>query len=141
MGIPPTVEAAAIGVEVLDVAKRAGFQRIVILGSTDLTHYGPNYDYRPAGSGFAALEWVKTKNDPAVIEQMQALDANRLIWVAERQHNACCPGAAAAAIAAARKLGAKSAAVTRYTTSFEVRPSEPAPMSFVGYVGMVLGSS
>jgi AmmeMemoRadiSam system protein B len=141
MGIPPTVESAAIGVEVLDLARRAGFERIVILGSTDLTHYGPNYDYRPAGSGFSSLEWVKTKNDPAVIEQIQALDANRLIWVAERQRNACCPGAAAAAIAAARKLGAQSAAVTRYTTSFDVRPSEPEPTSFVGYVGMVLGRS
>jgi AmmeMemoRadiSam system protein B len=141
MGIPPTSRAAAIGVEVLDLAQRRGFSDIVVIGSTDLTHYGPNYDYRPAGSGPQALDWVKSKNDPAVIEPLSALDATRVIWVAERQRNACCAGAAAAAVAAARKLHADQGIVTRYATSFDVRPDGPAPTSFVGYVGMVLGST
>jgi AmmeMemoRadiSam system protein B len=140
MGVPPTNQAAAIGVEVLDVAKRRGFQRIVVLGSTDLTHYGPHYDYRPAGSGARSHTWVTKENDPKVVEQIEKLDATKIIWVSERHRNACCAGAAAAAVATARKLGAERGAVTRYTTSWEVRPSEPEPSSFVGYVGVVLGA-
>jgi AmmeMemoRadiSam system protein B len=47
--------------------------------------------------------------------------------------NACCPGAAATAIEAGRRLGAKEAESLSYATSHDRSPGE----SFVGYVGIV----
>jgi AmmeMemoRadiSam system protein B len=138
-GIPPITEAAAYGADIVNLARKRGFERVVIVGSTDLTHYGPNYDYVPQGRGYRAHEWVKTKNDPEVIEKIEALDGAKVLWVAQRSRNACCPGAVAAALSGARKLGATHGSTLRYTTSFDVRPSEDAPSSFVGYAGIVLG--
>jgi AmmeMemoRadiSam system protein B len=140
VGVPPTADAETIGREAVLLAKARGFEKIAVVGSTDLTHYGPNYSYSPKGRGRRALEWVKSENDPQLIEKVAELDAAKVLWVAQRQRNACCPGAIAAAIVASRKLGAERGAVTRYVTSWEVRPSEPEPSSFVGYVGMILGS-
>lgn len=139
VGLPPVPAAIDHGRDVVDLAKRQSFSRIVVVGSTDLTHYGPNYDYQPHGSGHQGLEWVKTKNDPDLIAPMEALDGQKVLWVAERARSACCPGAVAAALAGARSLGATHGKTVRYTTSFDVRPSEARPSSFVGYVGIVLG--
>lgn len=139
IGVPPTEAAGNIGKEVVGLAHARGFTRVAVVGSTDLTHYGPNYSFNPAGRGPGGLEWVKTKNDPEVIAKMEALDARQTLWVAQRSRNACCPGAVAAALVAARKLGAERGVVTRYTTSYDEHPTEPYPMSFVGYVGLLLG--
>lgn len=139
VGVPPTEAAEALGREAVHLARRLGYQDIVVIGSTDLTHYGPNYDFRPAGRGFLALDYVKKDNDPKVIQKMEALDALGVLTTARQKHNACCPGAVAAAIGAAKSLGAKKGELVRYTTSFDERPSEPEPASFVGYAGVVLG--
>lgn len=139
VGVPPTERAPDLGHEAVHLAKRLGFRDIVVIGSTDLTHYGPNYDFRPAGRGFPALEYVRTESDPKVIRAMEALDATQVLTTARQKHNACCPGAVAAAIGAARKLGAAAGELVRYTTSYDERPSEPEPTSFVGYAGVVLG--
>jgi MEMO1 family protein len=140
VGVPPTEDAQTIGREVVLLARARGVEKIAIVGSTDLTHYGPNYSFSPKGRGMRGLEWVKSENDPHVIEKIADLDAAKVLWVAQRERNSCCPGAVAAAIVAARKLGAERGVVTRYTTSFDVRPTDREPSSFVGYVGMVLGS-
>jgi AmmeMemoRadiSam system protein B len=42
-------------------------RKLVVLGSTDLTHYGDNYDFCPRGQGTTALEWVRTVNDRSFI--------------------------------------------------------------------------
>jgi AmmeMemoRadiSam system protein B len=140
IGVPPTSDANAIGADAIRLAKARGFEKIAIAGSTDLTHYGPNYSYSPKGRGRRGLEWVKSENDPELIEKIASLDAAKVLWIAERQRNACCPGAVAAAIVAARKLGARRGTTTCYTTSYDVRPLDPEPQSFVGYVGMILGT-
>ncbi|MEQ9503113.1 MAG: AmmeMemoRadiSam system protein B [Deltaproteobacteria bacterium] len=138
IGVPPTERATKIGAEVLDLARRRGYERIVAVGSTDLTHYGPNYRYVPHGRGRVGLDWVKNVNDPELIAKLEAFDSTRIVWTAQRSRNACCPGAAAAAMAVAKGLGAQRGVVTRYTTSYDVRPHEDEPTSFVGYVGVVL---
>ena len=138
VGIPPNERAAPLGREILDLAKRRGYQRIVVVGSTDMTHYGPNYDFQPQGRGAVGLEWVKTKNDPLLIEQIQEMNTQQVMWIAQRHQNACCPGAINAAIAAGRDLGAEKAKLTHYTTSHDVRP-DGQPTSFVGYAGFLLG--
>lgn len=139
VGVPPNDDAGRVGAEVLAAAQARGFVRPVIIGSTDLTHYGPNYRFNPAGRGPVGLAWVKEKNDPEIIQAMAALDYVQALSIARRSRNACCPGAVAATLVAARKRGATKGFVTRHTTSFDEHPNDPQPMSFVGYVGMVFG--
>jgi len=140
LGVPPTDRAASTGREVLDLARRRGFQRVAVVGSTDLTHYGPNYDFQPQGRGHVGLEWVKTTNDPEVIEHITHLDARQVLASARRHQNACCPGAVNAALGATLDLGATRGALAGYTTSWDVRADTPNPTSFVGYAGLLLGA-
>ncbi len=132
MGVAPTDAAHAIGRGLVETARRLG-QQLIVIGSTDLTHYGPNYGSTAHGSGAAAVAWVTQENDRRVIQTMLDLDPVRLIAEARTHQNACCPGAAAAAIAAGRHLGATAGEALSYATSHDRRPGE----SFVGYVGVI----
>jgi MEMO1 family protein len=132
MGVPPVEATLQIGRSVVETARRLQ-QTLKVIGSTDLTHYGPNYGFTAHGGGPSAVSWVKQENDRRIIEAMLELDARRLITEALENQNACCPGAAAAAIEAGRHLGAKSAETVSYTTSYDRSPGA----SFVGYVGVL----
>jgi MEMO1 family protein len=139
VGMPPIEDAIGHGVDVVELAKTRGHRKIAVVGSTDLTHYGPNYSYRPQGVGPKSLLWVKTKNDPEIIEKIEALDAGKVLWTAQRGRNACCAGAIASAISASKRLGATRGKTITYTTSFDVKPNDDEPSSFVGYAGIALG--
>ena len=132
IGVPPTLASLKIGERVVELAETMG-KKISILGSTDLTHYGFNYGYTPKGSGEEAVNWVKNENDKRVVDLMLEMDAERVIEESLRNHNACCSGAAATAIAAARKLNSTGAEKLIYSTSYDIRPNS----SFVGYVGII----
>ncbi len=132
IGVPPTKHSLEIGKAVADISKRLGL-RIKIVGSTDLTHYGPNYGLVTKGTGSAALDWVRNENDRRVIDAMLDMDPHTVISEALSNHNACCSGAAATAIAAAKQLGAEKAETIAYSTSYDKSPGD----SFVGYVGIV----
>jgi hypothetical protein len=132
IGVPPTAGTLTLARQVAAQAAALG-RRIKVIGSTDLTHYGPNYGFTSRGSGPAALAWVKDENDRRMVEAMLRLDPDAVIQEALRHHNACCAGAAAAAIETGRRLGADSAHLLAYTTSYE---KSPGP-SFVGYAGIV----
>jgi hypothetical protein len=132
MGVAPTENALAIGRALVEAARQLGLA-LRVIGSTDLTHYGSNYGFSGHGSGPAAVAWVKQENDRRVIEAMLDLDPRRLMAEALDNQNACCPGAAAAAIEAGRSLGASQAETLSYATSYDRSPGE----SFVGYVGIV----
>jgi AmmeMemoRadiSam system protein B len=132
IGVPPTEASLTIGRAVVDAARQLGLAPKII-GSTDLTHYGSSYGLTCHGSGPSAVAWVKHENDRRIIEAMLDLDPERLLAEALENQNACCPGAAAAAIEAARHLGAREAESISYATSHDRSPGE----SFVGYVGIV----
>jgi AmmeMemoRadiSam system protein B len=133
-GVAPSFFAPIIGTMAVEVADALNRQ-IRVIGSTDMTHYGPNFGYTPAGSGRNAVEWVKTENDAAAIDAMKAMDDKAIIAQGLDHHNMCCPGAAAATAAAAGKMGATKARVLDYATSFDKARSE----SFVGYTGLLYG--
>jgi MEMO1 family protein len=133
IGPPASKLAVEIGREAARAARRRGVP-LAVVGSTDLTHYGPNYGFAPKGSGPDALKWVKEENDARLIEKALARDPEAVIAEATAHHNACCPGAAAAAIAAAMELGAVESALLEYATSADVHPGE----SFVGYAAIAL---
>jgi len=132
IGLGPRTESLEIARKVVEIAK--GMGRItLVLGSTDLTHYGYNYGFAPKGVGEEAVTWVKEVNDRSVVEVMMKLEGEGVIRESLKHHNVCCSGAAAAAIEAAKELGATCAEKISYSTSYDVRPDN----SFVGYVGLL----
>ena len=132
IGPPAASTALEIGKKAAEAAESAG-KTIKIIGSTDLTHYGPNFGFTPAGKGRAAYEWVKDKNDSQVIDAMIDMAPETVIKEGLSNHNACCPGAAAAAIAAVKSLGAQNARFVGYSSSYEHSPGD----TFVGYGGVL----
>lgn len=132
IGVPPAKESLAVGRTVAETAAALGLQA-KFLGSTDLTHYGLNYGFTPRGTGRSALQWVREENDRRMLDAMLALDPERVIGEALNRQNACCAGAAGAAIAAAKQAGAREAETVAYATSYDKSPGD----SFVGYVGVV----
>jgi AmmeMemoRadiSam system protein B len=132
MGLPPVPASLAIAKRAAEISSEMG-RKTIVIGSTDLTHYGYNYAFTPKGAGPEAVQWVKKENDKRIVDLMVRMDGEGVIVDAARNHNACCAGAAASAIAAAKVLGAHSADALIYSTSYDVRPDS----SFVGYVGIV----
>jgi MEMO1 family protein len=105
---------------------------VACLGSTDLTHYGPNYGVSPKGRGRAAEAWVRETNDRRFIESLLAMDGEEALKRAEAERSACSPGGAAAALAFARAAGAGRAELLGYATSLDARQDD----SFVGYAAV-----
>lgn len=132
IGLPPKMDSIKIAKRAAQISLELG-RKTIVLGSTDLTHYGYNYGYVPKGTGEAAVDWVKQKNDRRVVDLMLDMDEKAVIAEAIENQNACCSGAAGAAIAAAKVLEGKKAKKIKYLTSYDIRPDN----SFVGYVGIV----
>jgi AmmeMemoRadiSam system protein B len=132
MRAPPSSLAADLGGAIAEAAAALG-RRVAVAGSTDLTHYGRNYDFAPAGGGAGALEWVRDVNDRRILESMLALDIDAALDRAARERSACSIGGAAAAMSFARAMGARSGRLVGYMTSHDVHPGE----SFVGYAGIL----
>jgi len=132
MGVPPTTESLALAKSVVDTTRELELSMVVI-GSTDLTHYGPNYGLTSKGAGPKAVDWVRNENDRRVIDAMTRMDPEAVIREGLANDNACCCGAAAAAIAAGKAMGAPKADMLAYATSYDKSPGD----SFVGYVGVL----
>jgi AmmeMemoRadiSam system protein B len=132
VGVPPAKKSLEMGRAVVDIANRLNLS-VKVIGSTDLTHYGRNYGFVSEGTGPQAVDWVRSQNDRRIIDLMRDMDAEKVIDEALDSHNACCAGAAATAIEAAKHLGANQAETIAYATSYDKSPGD----SFVGYVGIV----
>ncbi|MFC1726476.1 AmmeMemoRadiSam system protein B, partial [candidate division KSB1 bacterium] len=130
IGIAPRGDSLDIVDYIIDNFKD---KSIKYIGSTDLTHYGPNYGFSPHGIGYESVEWVKNENDKKIIDLMVSLDEDSIINEAFTSHNVCCPGAVVSTIHAGVKNGAKKGELLEYTTSYDISPSN----SFVGYAGIV----
>jgi AmmeMemoRadiSam system protein B len=127
---PPVANAAALGQVVARAATLLG-RKAVAVGSSDLTHYGPRYGNTPAGVGAEGLAWTRT-NDKRLIDLAVGLRVDEIMDEAEAHHNACGPGALAAAMAFSRELGATRGLLLNYTTSYDAWP-EGLPSDVVGY--------
>jgi AmmeMemoRadiSam system protein B len=132
MGVPPATETLAVARAVVEIARDQDLS-IVVIGSTDLTHYGPNYGFTSKGHGKEAVNWVRNENDRRVIDAMLRMDPEAIIREGLSHDNACCSGAAAAAIAAGKAMGAEKAEQLVYASSYDKSPGD----SFVGYVGVL----
>lgn len=134
VGIEASRRAIAFGRVIGERARAAG-RDAVFVGSTDLTHYGPNYGWAPHGTGPEAVRWVREENDRAFLDAILADDLEGAVDHAVESQSACCPGAAVAAVEATRAYaGAIHPALIDHYLSFDVRPDA----SFVGYASVVV---
>jgi hypothetical protein len=129
---PLSTKAEALGEEVARIARREGVS-IIAIGSTDLTHYGPNYGFLSKGAGLASVEWVKKENDKGFIDRALKMDAEGLLKHAVENESACSAGAAISAMATCKALGAERGILLDYYTSYDIMPDD----SFVGYAGIL----
>jgi len=115
-------------------------RRLVLISSTDLTHYGRNYGFSPKGMGKPALEWVKKSNDAAFINAVLEGNPSVVLKRADEDKSACSAGAVLGALGFAAGKE-KSARLLEYSTSADVVESEydEIPDSFVGYAAISFG--
>jgi AmmeMemoRadiSam system protein B len=137
--VPPLERAIELGTHLGDIISEQEDKKIVCIGSTDLTHYGPRYGFAPMGTGKNALEWAKNVNDKKFIDLALELKPEELLAGAVKDGNACGPGAVAATIAAAKQLGCKQGMLLGHTTSNEIMQQKMGTTSAeaVGYAGIV----
>ena len=81
MMVVPFDGAHEVGRVVGQVVGRSG-KKVICVGSTDLTHYGPSYYFTPQGTGDAANKWAKETNDQFFIDLAVSMQADRLVEAA-----------------------------------------------------------
>ncbi len=137
--ITPANESSIVLGEALAARPPETAAGVFYIGSTDLTHYGPRYGFTPVGIGSDALGWASGVNDRQFIDLALALEPQRLLANAIENGNACGPGAAAAAVMAAKTLGALKGVLLAHTSSNEVllRKTGAANRDSVGYAAIV----
>lgn len=116
---------------------------VVTLASSDFTHYGPNYRFMPEGVGTEAIAWAHEKNDRALIEIIESMEAERVVPEVSVNKNACGAGSIATTMNVVKQLRAGARAVTLEHTSSSAVLEEMGESSdeqnSVGYAGIVFG--
>lgn len=136
--VSPNNNSITLGQAAGDIIGGEKNKKIVCIASTDLTHYGPHYGFTPMGTTANAFQWAKDINDRDFIDLAIKLDSQALLASAAEKHNACGAGAAAAAIAAAKKTGKTAGILLAHTTSQEVLAKAVSDSKdSVGYAGIV----
>jgi AmmeMemoRadiSam system protein B len=137
--VPPSKTSAEIGEAVGRTLTTYNYDAVVI-ASSDLTHYGDRYGFTPEGDTHEGPDWAKNTNDRRVIDMMLSLDAEAIVPETQANRNACGGGAIAAAIAAARTLGADAGTLLQHTTSRETLGAD-LDNNAVGYAAVVFTRS
>jgi AmmeMemoRadiSam system protein B len=136
--VPVVDDAVEIGVLTSQWVARNRLTAIY-LASSDLTHYGPNYDFTPVGVGINALQWAK-ENDQRLLRVVTDMRVESVVPEVRKNWNACGAGAISAMMAACRELGATQGWVLRHANSYEtlagVAPQEPD--NAVGYASVLI---
>ncbi len=137
--VPPNENAIELGQKTGAIISQKQDIKIVCIGSTDLTHYGPRYGFTPMGIGHEALQWAHNVNDMKFIDLAISMDPLGLMASAAENGNACGPGAAAATIAAAKVLGSTTGKLLGHTNSNEVLLANRGQTSSdsVGYAAII----
>lgn len=136
--VPCDDAAVDVGLSVA-AALNAAECEVVIIGTTDLTHYGPRYGFTPQGVGTDANDWAKQVNDRRFLDLVCDMKSEQVVPQSVEYRNACSGGAVAATIAAVAALGATRGVLLDHTTSSEVlcSPGDPVAQDSVGYAGVV----
>ena len=103
------------------IAKIAKIKNVMIIGSSDFTHYEPN--------DFAHMQ------DESLIETIVSMDVDKFYQVLqEKQVSACGYGAIASTMIACKELGATKSTLIKYATSGDITGEKS---SVVGYASIV----
>jgi len=137
--VPLIEDAVQVGIDTAKAARASGLSAIY-LASSDLTHYGPDYGFAPAGIGVAALDWA-TDNDRRLLQVVTSAQAEAVVPHVRENLNACGGGAIAAMLAACREAGAVNVSVLRHANSYQVLRAlgHDRPDNAVGYAAVVVG--
>lgn len=137
--VPPVEGAAQIGKQTAQQVAAANL-RAVYLASSDLTHYGSNYGFTPAGVGEAALEWAN-ENDRRLLRLVTNMAVEQVVPEVKARFNACGAGAIAAMMAACREAGATAGKLLCHANSFQTlaRVAPQPPNNAVGYAAVIVG--
>ena len=111
------------------LAREADAHSTAVLGSTDLTHFGPRFGFSRSGSVEENHRWMTEVNDRELLDRCLSLDSPALLDHAQRNRSACSPGAAVAAMEFARSAGCRRGKKLGYATSYRLSRDE----NFVGY--------
>jgi AmmeMemoRadiSam system protein B len=133
MRVPPDIEKVKKVSEMLVLFEKKSGKKISVVGSTDLTHYGPNYGFETHGRGDEALSWVKNVNDKNYIDLLLDYNIEDSLKHSITQHSACSSGGSALAAFFAFNSGCSESELLYYYTSNDIYPSD----SFVGYAGII----
>lgn len=136
--VPHTPAASEVGEAVARTIEVYDYNALVV-GTTDLTHYGPQYGLTHRGVGAEANAWAKTENDQRFIDLVCAMRSTEVVAEANARKNACNAGAVAATMRATLALGASRGILLTHATSSEVATKLGTAESenSVGYCGIV----
>jgi len=117
----------------------AGEKKVLCIGSTDLTHYGPGYGFTPMGTGRDAFKWAAEVSDGRFIDLALKMRESELPSAAAADSSACGGGAAAAAVAAAKSQGRTAGVLLEHTDSNRImrRKTGTESADSVGYAAIV----
>jgi AmmeMemoRadiSam system protein B len=119
--------------EICAKAIQGSKKKVVLIASSDFSHAGFNYHSAPP-QGMRVDKYAE-KQDARAIEGILALDAHKLIDTVEKYNITMCgSGPVGAMLIAAKKLGASTAELLKYGTSYEVHPDS----SCVGYGAIIV---
>jgi len=138
--IPPRSEAARWGRALGELLRRWP-QDVLVVASSDLTHYGPGYAFTPRGTGEAGQRWAHDVNDTALLEQIETMHVASIVEQCHTRRSACGGGAIAAVMAAAKQLGAERGYAIEHTHSSKelAKIGKADPHNSVGYAAVVFG--
>ncbi|WXG45619.1 MAG: AmmeMemoRadiSam system protein B [Candidatus Atabeyarchaeum deiterrae] len=125
-----------IGNAIAETAKETE-KDVVVIASTDMTHYGSTYGYAPVGMSpiEKVLTWVRN-TDGEAIKSIQSLNERSFLGVVrEKQMTMCGYAPVATAIVAAKAFGVSKAELVKYATSYDTQGSRDA---IVGYCAMLM---
>ena len=134
VAVPPDASALSFG-DVLASVVEDDERRVVVVASSDLTHYGDAYGFAPGGTAEKGMAWAKA-NDEALLENVTRLDPEGVLEHAHRKRSACGAGALACAMTTVKALGAREGQVLQRTSSHEEEPDRESEM-WVGYASAV----
>lgn len=127
--LPPSIKTINLVERIYDKFS----ENSVFIGSTDLTHYGPNYNFYHNDKSMSSYDWVKNVNDKKYIDLLLGLEKEKSLEYALKNKSACSAGAAVGALTIAKKKGIKNGYLVGYSNSYDIRKDE----SFVGYAGVI----
>ncbi len=136
--VQPLETAVKVGELAAEITSRYTDRKIIAIGSTDLTHYGPSYYNTPMGTGPEALAWAKNANDRQMTDLICQMRYDRVVSTAQEHKNACGAGAIAATMSYCSKQGKNQGIMLQQTCSSEVFKQKfgKTDMNSVGYAAI-----